>query len=54
VYDPPSSGLPYLAVLILPNGEVVAKPFPTAQQAEAHNRARTLQAADQLARDKNA
>lgn len=37
VYNPPQLGLPYLAVMIAPNGEVVAVPFETPAEAENHN-----------------
>jgi hypothetical protein len=37
VYDPPEPGLPHLAVMIAPNGQVSAAPYPTAHEAELHN-----------------
>ena len=39
VYDPPAPEFPFLAVAILPNGEVSAVPFATAAEAAAHNAA---------------
>ena len=36
VYDPPKEGLPFLAVLLKPDGTVIAKPFDTSQAAAAH------------------
>jgi|HubBroStandDraft_6_1064221.scaffolds.fasta_scaffold1696228_1 hypothetical protein len=49
VYDPPKPGLPFLAVMIMPNGEVIAVPFNTAAEAEHHNAVRAAQAAQKLA-----
>ena len=37
VYDPPKEGLPYLAVIIAPNGAFSAVTFQTAAEAETHN-----------------
>jgi hypothetical protein len=37
VYDPPKTGLPYLAVAIFTNGEVSAVAYKTATEAEMHN-----------------
>ncbi len=36
VYDPPKAGLPYLAVVIAPSGEIAAVPYKTAAEAEEH------------------
>jgi L-2-hydroxyglutarate oxidase LhgO len=38
VYNPPTPGLPFLAVMITPDGEVTATPYDTATEAEAYNR----------------
>ena len=39
VYPPPSEGLPHLAVAISADGkEIIAKPFPSAMEAEAYKR----------------
>jgi hypothetical protein len=48
VYDPPRSDLPFLAVMIMPNGEVLAMPFATAAEAERHNIVRASRAAQML------
>lgn len=37
VYDPPKPGLPYLAVMIAPDGKVSAVGYASAAEAEAHN-----------------
>lgn len=37
VYDPPTAGLPYLAVAIAPGGQVSAVAYPTAHEAELRN-----------------
>jgi len=36
VYNPPKEDLPYLAVIIAPNGEVAAVSYQTAAEAETH------------------
>jgi hypothetical protein len=36
VYDPPNAGLPYLAIVIAPGGEIAAVPYKTAAEAEDH------------------
>jgi hypothetical protein len=36
VYNPPVLGLPYLAVIIMPNGSVSARPFDSHEEAAAH------------------
>lgn len=46
VYDPPQHGLPYLAVMIAPNGEVEAVPYATAAEAENHNVQNAAKAAE--------
>ncbi|TGQ33838.1 hypothetical protein EN857_22520 [Mesorhizobium sp. M4B.F.Ca.ET.214.01.1.1] len=38
VYHPPASGLPYLAVVIAPDGTATARLFDTAQEATAFNK----------------
>jgi hypothetical protein len=35
VYEPPREGLPYLAVMHLPDGTISAAPCPTREEAEA-------------------
>jgi hypothetical protein len=42
VYVPPKPGFPFLAVMILPNGEVSAVAYRTAEEAEAHNASAAL------------
>lgn len=37
VYGPPITGLPHLAVTLLPNGKVEAKQFDTREAAEAYS-----------------
>lgn len=36
VYDPPLTGLPYLAVVFLPDGTLQAMPFKSAAKADAY------------------
>jgi len=36
VYEPPKQELPYLSVMIDDDGSVLATPFDTAEEAEAH------------------
>jgi hypothetical protein len=36
VYEPPSQELPYLSVMIDEDGTVLATPFDTKEEAEAH------------------
>ncbi len=36
IYDPPKSDLPYLAVMLMPDGAVHAVPYDTFAEAEAH------------------
>ena len=36
VYEPPIEGLPFLAVVILPTGELDVTPFPNREDAEAY------------------
>jgi len=38
IYKPPSEGLPYLAVMVLPSGRAAVEPFSTFAAAEEHNR----------------
>ncbi|RUX43026.1 hypothetical protein EOA33_30390 [Mesorhizobium sp. M4A.F.Ca.ET.050.02.1.1] len=38
VYHPPARGLPYLAVVIAPDGTATARPFDTEQEAAAFNK----------------
>lgn len=38
VYWPPLPGLPFLAVIFLPNGKVEARQFETADAAEVYTR----------------
>jgi hypothetical protein len=45
VYDPPQEGYPFLAVAILPTGEVSAVPYNSLREAEAHNAALATEAA---------
>jgi len=37
VYNPPKEDLPYLAVIIAPNGAVAAVSYQTAAEAETHS-----------------
>jgi hypothetical protein len=46
VYNPPKEDLPYLAVIIAPNGAVAAVSYQTAAEAETHN----LKIATEIAR----
>jgi L-2-hydroxyglutarate oxidase LhgO len=46
VYDPPTEGLPFLAVAITPDGEVSAVAYPTAYEAELHNSRNVADAAE--------
>jgi hypothetical protein len=39
VCDPPQPGLPYLGVIITPNGQISAIGFATAAEAEAYTEA---------------
>jgi len=48
VYSPPTAGLPYLAVMIDPDGSVSAAAYPTLVEAEAHNNVRAQQLAARL------
>ena len=36
IYDPPSPGLPYHALLVLPSGEVNVEPFDRREDAVAY------------------
>lgn len=36
VHEPPFPSLPYLAVAIFPDGEIVATPYPTSEEAEKY------------------
>ncbi|TIW25456.1 MAG: hypothetical protein E5V62_13820 [Mesorhizobium sp.] len=38
VYHPPANGLPYLAIVIAPEGTATARPFDTEQEAAAFNK----------------
>lgn len=49
VYTPPSEGLPFLAVMVLHNGEVVAMPYDSAEGARAHNASAEESIAEQIA-----
>ncbi|ALK10756.1 hypothetical protein [Blastochloris viridis] len=37
VYNPPDANLPFLAVMVGLDGNIVAVPYDTAAEAEAHN-----------------
>ncbi|UVK49323.1 hypothetical protein BPNPMPFG_008262 (plasmid) [Mesorhizobium sp. AR07] len=37
IYSPPTKGLPFLAVVLAPNGTVTAKQFSTADEASDYN-----------------
>jgi len=38
VYAPPVFGLPFLAVILQPNGTAIARPFDAAEDAAAFNK----------------
>jgi hypothetical protein len=54
VYDPPQDGYPFLAVALLPTGEVSAVAYDTLQEAEAHNAALATEAARAKSGDQDA
>jgi L-2-hydroxyglutarate oxidase LhgO len=41
VYPPPLRGLPFLAVVLMPDGSVTAKPFSSVEEAIAYNHSTT-------------
>jgi hypothetical protein len=45
VYDPPQECSPFMAVALLPTGDVSAVAYDTLQEAEAHNAALATEAA---------
>jgi hypothetical protein len=49
VYGPPKEGLPYLAVMIAPNGDVAAAAsYKTAAEAEAYSLKAAMEAIEAL------
>jgi hypothetical protein len=51
VYDPPRQELPYLSVMIDDDGSVVATPFDTGEEAEAHRHKVAAEAAALTGKD---
>jgi hypothetical protein len=51
VYDPPSQDLPYLSVMVSDDGSVLATPFDTREDAEAHRHKVAAEAASLTGKD---